>query len=366
MICKACGSPFSKPRQKHLEFASKSGVCLDCVYRDFSRCMQIAYEYSPEVKFPEGKFGRTIGIEIECNPTIRSVYLAYLAGSKIIRDGSLRGRSVEIVSPLLREDTADHWIEAALGKMENNPNSRQGLHLWVGVQDMSWWDIYNIMMYCANHEDEFMSLVSPSRVGHGNVMGGQPVPIRDVFLNAPKVFKKRQFLKMLYGLEPEELTDGIPRRRGNRRLLWHDIIMPGLGGPKPKSLMASNKRCNCHGAGTVNYPGPITRYWWVNVHGYFHRRAIEIRLHHGVTSIEKVKMWKDLWVDLIPKMANHKNRSRGPLDLACPHLSEYYKARAEVYRSMREEIRTGAALDQSLKSKMHSRFSDFTRKKIVA
>lgn len=44
------------------------------------------------------------------------------------------------------------------------------------------------------------------------------------------------------------------------------------------------------------------RYWWVNLHSWFHRGTIEIRSHSGTTSARKITMWAAFWCGLLDRV----------------------------------------------------------------
>jgi hypothetical protein len=43
------------------------------------------------------------------------------------------------------------------------------------------------------------------------------------------------------------------------------------------------------------------RYSWVNVHSWFHRKTIEIRIHSGTTSPRKIILWAGFWAALVDR-----------------------------------------------------------------
>jgi len=215
---------------------------------------------------------RTVGVEIEGVWSPESAYK--LLQDEICsrkRDGSLRGRdSFEVVSPVLKSSTYQGWLRRI--PLEGlDSNTRCGIHCWFGTKDKSWRAINKLLYLCALRERDFVDIVSPTRipVTHRD-LAGRPMSIGW----HPLLYRTKQgFVRSVYGT-----TD-----------LMHDIGM---------SKMQNSKRANDRVG--HEYPGPINRTWWLNIHGHFTgRKAVEVRLLHTTNVPEIIEAWTELWIHII-------------------------------------------------------------------
>lgn len=84
--------------------------------------------------------------------------------------------------------------------------------------------------------------------------------------------------------------------------------------------------------------GHHMRYYWANIHSYYYRGSVEIRLHHGVVKPTKVLNWIELMLKCVEygvkeEWENNKPQFWQMLKLAGVRRStiEYYKRRSVVY-----------------------------------
>lgn len=70
--------------------------------------------------------------------------------------------------------------------------------------------------------------------------------------------------------------------------------------PYPENLSLENYVYNVCGDGIIskNSKYSIARYRWLNIHSYFYRGTLEIRLHQGTYNSEKILAWVELWLKL--------------------------------------------------------------------
>jgi len=262
------------------------------------------------------RVGRTIGIELECEPTYASVKA--LAKAKIASscdDHSLRGgMRVEYRSPILSEANVESWCRRFFGLLEANVYNRCGLHIHVGTRDWSWHDAACALIYCAKWQGEFSRMVLPSRA-----MSDSPspsgVPFALPYSYISKFCKsltssKEGFMGHLYG--PADVL--FDRNTG--------------------LCLLRNKRAN-DTTNAPRYPGIVNRYWWFNIHGHFNKKAPEIRLHHATTSVDQVLAWVSLWVQLFGKIIDSSKLNYHPLDLVSTDVAVFYKARIQAIATMR-------------------------------
>lgn len=290
--CGYCGKKLTAKEVLYSQYADLR-VCSGCA----TKGQILPRKYSAPI---DHYYGKTLGIEVECNPTFGGVCNALDLNCDIKADGSLRHYGVEFVSPILDQASVSEWtFDLCDALVDAKVYSRCGLHIWVGTQDKSWWDIQTILQYCIRWQKQFAYMVSPSRYPtRGHNVSGRPSAIPTLPLGRTK----KEFLEILYGFDS---------------LRYHGM-----------SRMMHSKRANDQGQG--GYPGPISRYWWMNVHGHFHRQALEIRLHHGTVDPVKILNWIDLWTELIDKVS-WQNMSTPPLKLVSKRLANYYSNKSESY-----------------------------------
>jgi len=249
---------------------------------------RIGEKVCAEVRFRQPRLyqgERTIGFEIEGNWTPEAAYRIIaekLGGFK--NDGSLRGADAgELISKVMKSTNYTEWLrEIPLGDME--ANDRCGLHLWLGAEDLSWSDINRILYYAKIHRKEIFSLVANTRQPAEEKDGsGRPLQIG---WTARLYKNKEDFLRSLYGIA------------GMNSLRDRD---------NDKSRMQASKRANDRNK-DGHYDGPINRAWWLNVHGYWHRRALEIRLLHSTSCHEVIYAFTETWLRMIHTIPNMSTR----------------------------------------------------------
>jgi hypothetical protein len=267
------------------------------------------YDESTEVLVPTGE--RTVGVEIEGAWSVGAANALWgMPTTGIKKDGSLRGAdSFEVVSPILKSSNYQIWLDK-IPWDGLDLYSRAGIHVWFGTRDKNWTAINKLLFYCATHEREFSSIVSPTRkLLPKRDYTGKPMKITWI----PAIYStKNGFLRSLYGLSGNDLL----HERGLSRMQF-------------------SKRANDREG--HKYPGPINRTWWFNVHPHFGtRKAIEIRLLHTTNVKEVVEAWVELWLSLIDSvcdMSINDLRSTGVAELAprkCRLVIEAAKANAGI------------------------------------
>lgn len=298
-ICPSCGITFYNTTLK--------AKCQEC-----SEKYPLVYNATREI---DGA-GRTVGVEIECEPTKSSQDLLFKwkndNGEHLVnatKDGSLRGKfPCEFTSPILHESNFAEWVDQCCDRLDARVYSRCGLHIHLGTGDMSWHEIRNIAVYCAIHERDFFSLVSKSREdGRHGVGSGLPLKLK--YKKLEKCRSKDELMYMLYGATPLGIRD--------------------IDGACPIKL---SKRANDQDG--PRYHGLIHRYSWLNIHGHFFKRAIEVRIHQGTTNKEKIKNWIALWMHLLPIISDHRYKYHKIWDLMPEDLKCYYRNRSIVLHSM--------------------------------
>ena len=87
------------------------------------------------------------------------------------------------------------------------------------------------------------------------------------------------------------------------------------------------------------------RYWWINLHSWFHRGTIEVRSHSGTTSPRKMVMWAAFWCGLVDRVCRMTDEGAATLIEAAardpwrvflrlcptPEVARFYAARRETF-----------------------------------
>ena len=282
-------------------YTCRSGTnsCIFCGSRHNSlRCPDCGTyfdAFSDGAPYTKGT-GRTIGIEIECNTPLKAQHGVKEWGhADIKRDHSLRGdEAVEYTSvhPLYESNYKD-WVKDITQLIRPSVvYNRCGLHLHIG-DNWSWWEVYNILRYCRYYQRTFFRLVSPSRRGHSGNNAGLPYSIPSV----PDMSKRKEFIKWLYGTE--NIRTRVHHRAGDQ-------------------------------GSQVHSEAHIHRYWWLNVNSYFYQGTLEVRLHQGTTNRQKITMWTDFWLSILPKISTGQYSGCPPLSLTHGHIKKYYIERIKT------------------------------------
>lgn len=305
--CQNCGKPFTpNPQIRSMLMLGIDkyiyGYCPACV----EKSLPFVYHGKKEV---EGT-GRTVGVEVECEPTVGSQLELAMWGDKEhmvtgITDGSLRGKfPCEFVSPILHESNYEWWLGEFGKRLNAVVYMRCGLHIHIGTQEFGWFEMNNLMRYLKKYEQFFFSVVSPSRrlpeVVNGN-NAGLPVTLPDI----PAFHSREDLLDWCYG-----------RSR----------VKQSIG-----SNIHKTKRCNDRGA---KYDGNLNRYQWANFHGHWFKGAIEIRIHQGTSNVQKIANWMEFWFNIIPHAALPEEKWKHPLKVIPKHLEVYYLDRIERFKKL--------------------------------
>lgn len=321
--CKNCYEPIAKNDNRKFVF-DLTGQCVKCATGSLRKWDARIFR---DADVRRRGTGNSIGIEIECNPSIALIRKMRDAGWGVKADNSLRGLSAEFVSPILYEDSFKEEVESILSGQTASLYNRCGLHIWIGSSHLSWCDLDKVIKYCACWQEQFETFVSPSRrLLDVNDPSGRPVRLnRDVFM---RVKSKQDLVKLLYGSEK----------------LWQQDEMDK--NMKGKSRMRLSKRCNDKQdetkpwVDTTYHGGILSRYQWANFHGHFHRGAIEIRLHQGTVDPEKIINWIDLWLAMVrevPRIEYSRLLTKHPFEVMPPHLASYFLCRQNLYMNMRHD-----------------------------
>ena len=277
-------------------------VCDNCLFLSFP------LHYKSTIK-PAG-IGRTIGVEVECEPTVKSQLDLALWGDKQhmitgSTDGSLRGKyPCEFISPILSESNYEEWLEELGNRLDAKVYIRCGLHIHIGTEEYGWYEMNNLMRYIKAYESFFFSIVSPSR-GLSEILNGNNAGLPVILPQIPSFTSRESLLDWCYG----------------RNRTWKKV-----GGN-----IHNSKRCNDR---NIHYDGNLNRYQWANFHGHWFKGAIEIRIHQGTANVNKIKNWIEFWLNLIPHAVLPERQWKHPLLVVPKHLELYYLKRQQIFAEM--------------------------------
>lgn len=261
-------------------------LCISCatsaVYpHDPTASIGEGLQVSPPFKLPQLIKGeRTVGIEIEAGWKKASSVIDMYDNPRMqtMKDGSLRGAdAVEVISDILTTSNYRRWLDD-IDFSSIAPFNRAGIHVWVGTPDYTWQDMNALLYWCKYWQWQLINLCPVSR----NPTETKQWSARPMHIGwTPHLYRtKTGFLRSLYGT----------------KMLKSDFDYA--------SMMQMNSHANDgNSSNEFNYPGPINRTWWLNVHGHFtNRKAIEIRLLHTTNSRATIEAWIDLWTNIIDKV----------------------------------------------------------------
>lgn len=310
MICPTCA-------EAHMRATFRSPTEAENGIIRVAQFIELTDTFQSWKKSPSGR-GRTVGLELECNPTAKCILtmLARLVASPTV-DHSLRGEyALELRSPVVNEYKLKQWLDATVNSSDWDAviYFKCGLHCWIGVPDFSYFDLVQFLRYCVKNRSFFFEVVAPSRKPTVELQpSGAPTQIptiRRALWNS-LLASKGNLLLWLYGTkDPTHLRSPIDSK---------------------KSVMQTEKRANDRNA--RNYPyGAVSRYWWLNIHGFFRQKAVEIRLHQATNSGIKIFNWVRAWVriaDFISKAP--KNYLDVPIQAVLgKELTTFFAARAKA------------------------------------
>lgn len=104
------------------------------------------------------------------------------------------------------------------------------------------------------------------------------------------------------------------------------------------------------------------RYWWINLHSWFHRGTIEVRSHSGTTSPRKIVMWAAFWCALVDRVCRMTDEGAATLIEAAardpwrvflrlcptPDVARYYAARRETFDRVGYRVADDTALTEEV------------------
>jgi hypothetical protein len=223
--------------------------------------------------------GRSIGFEFEANWPAEAMYEWYRHNVIVKNDGSLRGYSAaEVITPTptpLDQFNYEPWlrktpVNQGIGCIRN------GMHEWFGMEDVTWFGVNKILLFCALKQGQFQRAVCRTRtLTPDPTAAGTPVKLDH--WKALLYDNKQDFIKSLYGKD--------------------EVAFKGDDGKWVNQL--KDRRPNNQG---VTFAGPIHRCWWINVAAYFHSRCIEVRLLHFTPVVDVIVAWTEMWLRIIEKV----------------------------------------------------------------
>jgi hypothetical protein len=270
--CEACGDIVARED-------TYGGYCEGCYEGDENE-----FEEIRGAKAIDGN-GRGIGVEIEVsNQDSDSHYEIARERKWSSCDDGTSGVVVEYMSPILRESNYQKEIKNFCGKHLQNAgiNTACGLHVHIDCADVDWRELANVFRYFYKFERWFFDLMPRSRQSNHFC---QRLP------NLPTPKRKSDLVNFLYGR---------PSVRGIKRDKY----------PSP------------------NENGCVDRYFWINIHSYFYRRTLEIRLHSGTTNANKINRWIELLLVCIENGRKGEAHWKHPSELISAKTKKHFEERA--------------------------------------
>lgn len=304
--CAFCGE---KPEEALKELArifGHDGYCRKCAWVHLGEVIKIK-DHSVVDEIPG--IGPTCGVEAEFNPSIDTLAKIVSTGAANLReDNSLRGKSIEVVSPILHESNYEQWIDHVFSGAKATLYRRCGVHYWLQTSHMGWFGLNANMVYWNSRiAYRFLdSVIPPYRLPGDYDQSGKPMSMHKW---KPILYgNKCDFIRSIYG-----------------DCGWLLRTPP----PDRQSLMKGHKRANDKGDQTF-MRGPVCRYWWMNVHGHFRFGATEIRIHPGTVRPETMKNTIKSWRIWLDTFSNPKMHKYSPYDVLPRYLSNYWRGVEQI------------------------------------
>ncbi len=172
-------------------------------------------------------------------------------GWKAVQDGSIGG--LEYLSgPIVGAKAIEHIETGCEFFNKDGPcvDNRCGFHLHINARDKTEEQLAKFIMTCYKYQQDFYNMVPKRRRGC------------DYSRNLAAGFEhcRNGIEELLYKPDDDEY-DRSETLRSHKRNKYHQ-----------------------------------SRYYWVNLHSYYYRGTVEIRLHSGTTLPEKVLRWTEMWL----------------------------------------------------------------------
>lgn len=219
------------------------------------------FEYNP--------FDRYCAAEIEVanmddQGNNRLIKVANDWSASIVRDGSLPSTGFEINTAPATGDSFTTQINALCDTMKANKalvENSCGLHVHIDARDFSAADIAKYAALWRKIENTMFSLVPTYRNSHYSKVLGNRLEMPLLMLNA---------------------------RNSTSRLA--DKVYASGAGTRLEDYRHRSKPCE--------------RYYAVNLHSWFHRGTVEIRMHHGTIDAKKILNWSILNMSILESSRN--------------------------------------------------------------
>ncbi len=220
--------------------------CEDC-YEEHGCCEEEEEEHHLKHRFEQSEqftlnpYKRFVGVELECeegslniDSTPDGVYRYF----SFVHDGSLDNSGVEAVSIAMNGDLLFNKIQEATTYLHDcgfSVNKSCGLHIHIDSRDLSEQDLKKVYLLYSVFEDNLYSIVSPSR-------------------------RNNSYCKKL----PKEFNELLDK---SLKTFWYKCDSP------------------------VVEKYHSSRYHFLNFNSHFYRGTIEVRLHNGTLSYDKIQNW---------------------------------------------------------------------------
>lgn len=207
---------------------------------------------------------RTIGLEIECSNYKYGSDISKAVkqvGGALVSDGSV-SQGFEINTAPMNGDVFVHAVQLLANAMESAEtvsDVKASIHVHIGCNDMSEWDLMKVIMLYGRLESGLYSVIDPRRlIGRYSVPNGGRDLVR---LLEDSTDPRKDIFEMAYGQTPSRETANYGK----------------------------NNRA----------PNGSSRYLGMNLHSWYHRGTIEFRAHHGTRQWSKMVGWAMLLCSIV-------------------------------------------------------------------
>ena len=209
------------------------------------------------------KLRRAVSVELELSEISDPdtlVTWAENARAGLVEDGSIPTSGCEINTNPASGDLFLSRIASMIEAIEGcESNDSCGLHVHVGASDYGQYDLRKLIMLWAGVESSMYELIARTRFQN----------------NYCKVSASDYVNALVDNGDNENCTFAGKART------WNERIASVLYESNPRDAKSACKR--------EKYDG--RRYYGLNIHSFFFRKTIEVRLHEGTTDGEKLKHW---------------------------------------------------------------------------
>ena len=228
--------------------------------------------------YTENKLRRPVSVEVEYTDVEQArddlLKWAIKTGAGLVRDSSISGsRGTEVnTNPAAGNIFLQRMDELGEIVQDCEHDSSCGMHVHVDANDYSQWDLRKLIMLWAGVESTMYELIARQRWGNTYCMVSSRRYVRALLSDdtIPAVGDEDN---------PEDVGKSL-----NPAHSWGERIAQAVYEDHGRDI------CGRGGEGK-RYKYDHSRYHGLNLHSYFFRKTIEVRLFESTTSVETLKNW---------------------------------------------------------------------------